>query len=327
MIIAQFLNDDVTLSNVDDLNLDGLKGAIISVNSLSFNVNKSDNDSASKSKALSSDVIGVIEKIDSETEFKIGDRVVIPSHMPCLNCTYCNQGEYSKCSQYQEVKLFPTAFSQQVFVSEEQLKLASKKIPNEIADVKMSVYSVLASCINDLENSNIQSSGTALILGLDIKGLLIAELLKSKNYKLFGGDLSESRNAAANSRNIETYSISNPEMFISTIKHKTQDAGVDVVYLSSDADNSIDIALDVVKQGGKIVILSTTTKSNSININKIYQKELTILANNIPTSESFNKAFQLIASKRISITGLIKTYGFNNIKQAQSDLLNGNAYL
>ena len=49
-------------------------------------------------KTLGHEVVGEIVEIKNGifSEFKKGDKVVLGHHVPCLNCDYCNNGNYSR---------------------------------------------------------------------------------------------------------------------------------------------------------------------------------------------------------------------------------------
>lgn len=329
MKIAQAINNEIVLNEVDEINLKGMKGAIIKVNGSCLSdsdIKKTLRELEQNGNVLGYDVVGRIEEIDSETDFRINERILVSKYMPCMECEKCKSKEYSRCSNFQETKLFPGGFSEKIFVSEEQLKHASRRLPSRVSDIEVSIYTVLGTCINAIDKTFGEESGSALVLGLDTQGLLIAQLLNERGCKLYGGDLSDSRITNANNRKIETYSISNIEMFNSIIKHKTLENGVDVVYISSNNDNALNIALEVVKKGGKIVLLSELTEDSNCNINAIYQKDLTIFANCSPARSSLNKSFQHLIAKKIQVLDLINIYAFDDINQAISDLSGGNAY-
>lgn len=53
-----------------------------------------------KGTILGHEGIGIVEKVGKSVKnFRVGDRVIVPSTIACGNCDYCRQGIYSQCDQ------------------------------------------------------------------------------------------------------------------------------------------------------------------------------------------------------------------------------------
>ena len=49
---------------------------------------------------LGHEVVGIIEEINSKTDFRVNDKIVLGHHIPCFNCAYCKGKSYSMCREF-----------------------------------------------------------------------------------------------------------------------------------------------------------------------------------------------------------------------------------
>ena len=71
--------------------LNGEKGAIIKLLGCGLcgsDIVKLKNGLSKEGTVLGHEVVGKIVELDSETNFQLGDRVILGHHVPCFNCVY-----------------------------------------------------------------------------------------------------------------------------------------------------------------------------------------------------------------------------------------------
>ena len=329
MKIAQINGEKIILNETEDLRLNGKKGAIVKVLGCGLcgsDIVKFKHKISKNGTVLGHEIVGIIEEINSETSFKKGEKIVSSHHIPCFECTYCRHGNYSMCRHFKETNIFPGGFSEKIFLSEEHLKNVAHKVPNNISDEEISFYEPLGCCIRAIRRCNLIENDKILVVGLGSIGLIMAEGLKAYGYKVFGCDLIENRIQLANSRGIETYNSKNIEEFDRIIKSKTENYGVDAVFMTSGADKAIDVAVKTVKQGGKILVFSSTPLNNGYPNNEIYYKELTVLGSYSPSPNDLKESFNLITSGEVNVKSLTTVYPLNDIQQAFDDTISNKIF-
>jgi len=329
MKIAQINGEKIVLNETEDLKLNGEKGAIVKVLGCGLcgsDIVKFKHKISKNGTVLGHEIVGIIEEINSETSFKKGEKIVSSHHIPCFECTYCRHGNYSMCRHFKETNIFPGGFSEKIFLSEEHLKNVAHKVPNNISDEEISFYEPLGCCIRAIRRCNLIENDKILVVGLGSIGLIMAEGLKAYGYKVFGCDLIENRIQLANSRGIETYNSKNIEEFDRIIKSKTENYGVDAVFMTSGADKAIDVAVKTVKQGGKILVFSSTPLNNGYPNNEIYYKELTVLGSYSPSPNDLKESFNLITSGEVNVKSLTTVYPLNDIQQAFDDTISNKIF-
>ena len=97
-------------------------------------------------KVLGHEVVGEIVDIKPKfmSKFKVGDKVVLGHHVPCMKCDYCLNKNYSMCRQFKETNIIPGGFSEYIYVSPLHLKNTVFKVPKNLDDMEISFMEPLA---------------------------------------------------------------------------------------------------------------------------------------------------------------------------------------
>lgn len=307
MKVAQVKENKIIVSEIDDIKLDGRKGAIVMTLGCGLcgsDIVKFRHKIVHDGAVLGHEIVAEILEINSDTKFKKGDRIVTSHHIPCGECNFCKHGNVSMCEHFKKTNIFPGGFSEKVFVSEEHLKNVAYLVPENMTDEEISFYEPLGCCIRAIKRCALQKDDTALIVGLGSIGLLMGEGLKAMGYKIYGCDLIPERIELAKKMGIEPFDFS---------------FEVDGVFMTSGADKAIDTALKAVRAGGKILVFSSTPLSNGYPNNEIYYKELTVLGSYSPSPADLKDSFDLLASGKVNVKGLTTVYPLDKIQQAFDD--------
>ena len=320
MKTAQVNQDKIVIKEVEDIKLDGRKGAIVRVLGCGLcgsDIVKFREKIVHDGAVLGHEIVAVIDAIDSDTNFKKGDKIVTSHHIPCGKCTYCRHGNVSMCEHFKSTNIRPGGFSEKVFVSEEHLQNVAHLVPEDITDEEISFYEPLGCCVRAIKRCGLTEGDNVLVIGLGSIGLLMGEGIKALGYKVYGCDLIEDRIALGNKLGIESYSSRDLEEFDKVIQEKS--SGIDAVFMTSGADKALDVALKVVRKGGKILVFSSTPKNTGYPNNEIYYKELTVLGSYSPSPKDLKDSFDLLTSHKVNVKGLTTIYPLEKVQQAFDD--------
>ena len=261
MKTAQVNGEKIVIKDADNMKLKGRKGAVVKVLGCGLcgsDIVKFKHKIVHDGAVLGHEIVGVIEEINSDTDFKIGEKIVSSHHIPCFNCTFCNHGNFSMCEHFKKTNIIPGGFSEKVFLSEEHLKNVAHRVPDGITDEEISFYEPLGCCIRAIKRCNLQDGDRVLVVGLGSIGLLMGEGLKAYGYKVYGCDLIDERIELANNNGIKAFHSKD-----------LTNLDVDAVFMTSGADKAIDTAIKAVRPGGKILVFSSTPNNNGYP-NKAY---------------------------------------------------------
>lgn len=329
MKTAQINGDKIVIKEVEDIKLNGQKGAIVKVLGCGLcgsDIVKFKHKISKDGAVLGHEIVAIVEDINSETDFKIGDKIVSSHHIPCFNCTYCKHGNYSMCSHFKETNIIPGGFSEKVYLSEEHLKNVAYKVPSQISDEEISFYEPLGCCIRAIKRCNLQQNDRILVVGLGSIGLLMSEAIKTMGYKVYACDILDERIEIANQKGIHSFNSKELEEFNKIIQEKTEKLGVDAVFMTSGADKAIEVALKTIKMGGKILVFSSTPQNFGYANNEIYYKELTVLGSYSPSPKDLEESFKLLTSGKMNVKALTTTYSLEEIQKAFEDTINNKIF-
>ena len=322
MKTAQVEGNKIVTKEADNIKLDGRKGAIVKVLGCGLcgsDIVKFREKIVKDGAVLGHEIVAKIVSIDSETSFKIGDKIVTSHHIPCGECNYCKHGNVSMCEHFKKTNIFPGGFSEYVYVSEEHLKNVAYIVPENITDEEISFYEPLGCCVRAIKRCNLIEGDKVLVIGLGTIGLIMSEGIKAFGYKVYGCDLLKERIEWANKLGIESYNSLNLNDFDKIIQEKS--GGIDAVFMTSGADKALDVALKVVRKGGKILVFSSTPQNTGYPNNEIYYKELTVMGSYSPSPKDLKDSFELLTTGKVNVKGLSTHYSLENVQQAIDDTI------
>ena len=96
-------------------------------------------------------------------------------------------------------------------------------------------------------------------------------------------------------------------MLFRSIFSQTQNRGVDIAIVSTSNLNAITQAIDFVRKGGTVILFGVPSRdaSLSLDISKIYSKEITIIPSYAASDSDTLSAFKLIHENLVDVKRLI----------------------
>ena len=329
MKTAQVSGEKIVIKEVDDLKLYGHKGAIVKVLGCGLcgsDIVKYKHNLIKDGAVLGHEIVAEVEEINSDTKFKVGDKIVSSHHIPCFNCTYCKHGNYSMCEHFKATNILPGGFSEKVYLSEEHLKNVAYLVPSNITDEEISFYEPLGCCVRAIKRCNLLQGDKVLVVGLGSIGLIMAQAIQAMGFEVYACDILEERIALAKTKGIKSFNSKDLVTFELSIKEKTQGFGVDAVFMTSGADKAIEVALKTIKKGGKILVFSSTPQNYGYANNEIYYKELTVMGSYSPSPKDLEDSFNLITSRKVDVKDLTTVYPIEKVQEAFDDTISNKIF-
>lgn len=259
---------------------------------------------------LGHEVVGEIVEINSKSDFKVGDKIVSSHHIPCFDCVYCKNENYSMCEHFKLTNIDPGGFSEYIYLSEEHLQNVAYLVPDNLTEEEASFYEPLGCCVRAIKRAGLLPNSKVLIVGLGSIGILMAQGVKAFGHSVFGADILQSRIDKANELGIKSYNSNELENF-----------GVDAVFLTAGADATIELALKNVRDGGKIIVFASTPKNLGFANNEIYYREITVMGSYSPSPADLKDSIELLKTGKVNVKNLSIVYDFDNIDKAFDDTI------
>lgn len=315
MKIAVVENNKILIKEVENLQLNNKKGAIVRVIGCGLcgsDIVKFIHKIAQDGTVLGHEIVAQIVEINSDTSFKSGDVIVTSHHIPCGECVYCRHGNVSMCRHFKETNLIPGGFSEYVYLSDEHLKNVAHLKPENLTEVEASFYEPLGCIVRAVKRAGLLNGDTALVVGLGSIGILTAQALKAYGYNVIGCDLISERIEFLKSFGIEAYDV----------RKLPDDLKADGIFMTSGADKAIDTALKYVRNGGKILVFSSTPHDEtSYPNNEIYYRELTVLGSYSPSPADLKDSLELLRTGKVKVDKISTEYKLDDIQRAFDDTI------
>ncbi len=304
----------IVLKQAPDISLNGRDGAVVKV----LGCGLCGSDIVKLREKISPDgtvpgheIVAEIVEIQTGTSFKKGDRIVTSHHIPCGKCKYCEGGNVSMCIHFKNTNIHPGGFSELAYLSEEHLANVAHLLPENLTEIEASFYEPLGCCIRAVKRANLPKDSTVLVVGLGSIGILMAQALEAYGMDAIGCDLIPKRIEFSKNLGIEAINVKNlPERL-----------EADAVFMTSGSDRAIETALKSVRNGGTILVFSSTPLNSGYQNNEIYYRELTVLGSYSPSPQDLKESLELLQSGKVNVKGISTAYRLENIQNAFNDTI------
>lgn len=265
---------------------------------------------------------GVVTEVGSNVkQFKKGDRVFVHHHVPCYSCHFCLHGNETMCQKYSETNLSPCGLAEEFLVPGWNVSHGGViKLPDNVSFEEASMIEPLACCIRAWNKIKFKQGDSVAILGAGPTGMMHVMLSKVFGMKdIFCFDINDFRLGFAKRLGITSEIRSTDPQAYQKILAGTNNRGVDMVIVSTGSLGAIAQSIDLVRKGGTIVLFGVPTKdaTMSIDISKVYSKEITITPSYAASESDTNAAFSFIEGKKIDVNKLI-THRFDLLESAKA---------
>ena len=254
---------------------------------------------------LGHEVVGEVAAVGPGVRrFAPGDRLVVAHHVPCFQCHYCRRGSPSMCREFKRINLDPGGFAELARVPASLAEHAAFPLPAAMTDETASFTEPLACCLRAVKRSGLAAGDTALVVGLGSIGCLIAQLLALADARVFATDVLAARRALGRSVGAQ---VPEPDARLDEALHQATDGrGVDCVVITAGGAAVLASSVARVRDGGTLhYFAGGPGDALPVALGTLYHRELTITATYSSSPADLAEAFDLLATGRVRVEGLI----------------------
>lgn len=210
------------------------------------------------------EMAGTIVRVgEGVTGFAPGDRVMAYHHIPCGECFYCRKQTFAQCETYKKVGctagFAPSGggFAEYIRVMDWIVERGLVKIPDDVPFEQAAFIEPVNTCYKAIDLLNLQSDETVLVIGQGPIGILLAALANKTGATVLTSDLYAERHAIA-----ARYGLKHPldakSDIVAVAKAATEGRGADVALVAVGANALINVAMDAIRPGGRVVLFAQT---------------------------------------------------------------------
>ena len=215
----------------------------------------------------------------SVKQFRMGDRVALHHHIPCLKCHACRHGAFAQCAQYKRtgitagfepagggyaeyVRVMPFVFPGVV------------RIPNRNSFLEGAMLEPVNTVLKAVKRLNLLRGDVVLVAGQGPIGLMFTRLLKLEGGNVIASDLLNSRlklardfgakwlcNPAATQE-----SAKQPETLPNLVQRVTRGHGLDAAVIAVPSDDVLRQAQTLVRGGGQLLLFAHTRRGEQTEL-------------------------------------------------------------
>ena len=244
----------------------------------------------------------VAEVGEGVNEFNVGDRVSGVGYRYCDSCFYCKRGLYNLCLKSHFMGMDIDGCMADYVIAP---AYATYKLPDSISDECGTLVEPLAVSIHAIRQGKINPGDVIAIVGdgtIGLGTLLAAKVSGASAVYLVSKHENRGKLALEIGASKVIYlSDTDP---VQSIKDLTDGLGADVVVECVGNPDSLQLAVNLARRGGTIVLVGVATKPSSINFGEIMFFEKNIIGSAIYIHEA-KTAIAMLADRRMDPSCLI----------------------
>lgn len=286
------------------------------------------NDKIGSGRILGHEACHVIEAIDNDSGFQVGERVIVAPAIGCGECISCKKGRPNMCDGLKTLGFeYDGVFAAYCAIPAQAFRMGNVvKAPEGLSDAEVCMAEPVACAINGQDFLNISEGENVLIYGAGFIGCVHAELAKIKQADtVIIAELSKNRREQA-ARKIPGIIVLNPadENFLGDVRRVTNGAGVDVVITACPSGQTHRQALELVNKNGRISLFGGLPGAGEgfLSSNMIHYKEIGVFGVHASTPTHNSQALSYISSGALGVKKYAAEFALEDIDAAFGKLVN-----
>lgn len=257
---------------------------------------------------MTGEIVKIGEGLNDSVPFTIGDRVFVHHHAPCLQCRYCQRGDYVHCKTWAESKIIPGGISEYFIAPKNIVVNDTIKLPGNLAFEDGALIEPVACVVKSLSRSLIKEGDTMLVIGLGFMGqvhILLGRFFGAK--KILGADLVPFRLKKAIEFGADSVIDVSKEDLFTFVKDYTEGYLANVVIVCPNDIKAIQESLKCVAKGGTLMLFTPSKPDERliIDTNHIYFNDITIRTSYSCGPEDTKRALNFIQEGILSADRLV----------------------
>jgi L-iditol 2-dehydrogenase len=243
--------------------------------------------------------------------FRIGDRVALHHHIPCLKCHFCRHRAFAQCDTYKRTGItagFEPAgggYAEYVRVMDFVMP-GVVKIPAKNSFDEGSMLEPVNTVLKAVKRLNLLRGDKVLVAGQGPIGLMFTKILQLRGIQVLATDLLESRLKLAKKFGARRAFIASA-VDDSTIQRFTNNGVLDAAIIAVPSDHAVKQALQLVRGAGQILLFAHTRRGAAVELDlaSICLDEKDLIGSYSADFTIQSEVARLVFSRRLDVRKLI----------------------
>ncbi len=259
-------------------------------------------------RVLGHEIAGVIAEAGRKVEkFKVGDRVTVTHHVPCLACRYCLSGHTTACETLHRTNFDPGGFAEFVRVPWINVDRGTFRLPEEISFEAGAFVEPLACAWRGQKVARIKPGQTVLVLGSGVSGILHIKLAVATGAgRIIATDISSYRLEMAKKFGAD-YVFLASEFTPDVLREVNDGYLAERVIVCAGALAAAEQALQCVDRGGTILFFAVPHPDDrlTIPINEFWRNDITLLTSYAADGADLSETIEILRNRRITVEDMV----------------------
>jgi L-iditol 2-dehydrogenase len=242
------------------------------------------------------------------TSYKIGDRVAVAHHIPCLTCRYCLSGHETVCETLRRTNFDPGGFAEYVRLPAINVERGVFRLPDTMSYEAATFIEPLACVLRGQRRAAFQPGQSVLVIGSGISGLLHIMLARASGAGFIAAvDISDYRLRAA--RRFGADAAFQPAgLSPEGLRQVNEGRLADLVIVCTGAASAVGQALASVERGGAVLFFATMAPGATVplDVNKVFWRtDVTLTTSYAGSPADYAAALELVRAGRLPVAAMI----------------------
>jgi L-iditol 2-dehydrogenase len=255
---------------------------------------------------------GTVARVGSRVRgFRVGDRVAVHHHVPCLDCHYCRHRAFAQCATYRKTGVtagFEPAgggFAEYVRVLPFCLP-GLVKIPRRISMAEAALLEPVNTVLKGVRMLQLQAGDQVLVMGQGPIGLLFNRLLALEGVRVIGCDPLEAR-CRLGRRFGAARALDPAANLAAEVDRMTRGRGLDGAVIATPSDEAFAAAHALVRGGGSTLVFAHTVRGRTtpLDLGRVCVDEQRVLGSYSSDFTLQREVARLVLTRRLDVRPLI----------------------
>jgi L-iditol 2-dehydrogenase len=259
--------------------------------------------------------------------FRVGDRVFVHHHAPCMECRYCKRGDYVQCETWRDTRIIPGGISECILIPGINLRNDTLSLTDEISDEDGTLVEPTACVVKAFKRASVRKGDTVLIIGLGVMGQIHVLLAREFGAgKVIGVDMVPFRLNKAMELGADQVIDVSKEDLLAMVNDLTAGFMADIVIVGPNSADAMRQGIKAVSKGGTVVFFTPAKPGEWLEIdpNFLYFRDVNIVTSYSCGPADTSEALRLITAGIVRAKNLI-THRFPIEKTAEAFALTARA--
>ena len=254
---------------------------------------------------------GTIVKVGARVRgFKVGERVAVHHHVPCLDCHACRHRAYAQCATYKRTGITagfePAGGGYAEYVRGMPFVLPGVvRIPSRNSFLEAAMLEPVNTVLKGVKRLALLRGDTVLVAGQGPIGLMFTRLLVLRGMRVIATDLLPARLKLA--KEFGAAAGLSPKALADVVGKLTRGRGLDAAVVAVPSDAVVREALTLVRGGGQVMLFAHTRRGTeaALDLATVCVDEKDVIGSYSADFDLQAEVARLVFSRKLDVRRLI----------------------